>query len=169
MGAAKNGRDYYVLIAPLFYYELLAHLFYHALIVYLFYYHVSLRLHLMWNLVIEKEIDKSTQNRMVRRRIQLNPSTNGSFFRRLLLLLMLLLLLKQQCHLTEGCCRAWYNGEWARHDHVPYVSGRSPDSFYDSEEEPLFIGGKSIFALCDGGRAPAFFFDSEEEPLFHWG
>ena len=45
--------------------------------------------------------------------------------------------------------RAWYDGddgEWLEHDHVPYVSGGLPASFLDSEEEPLFVGGRSIFA-----------------------
>ena len=64
--------------------------------------------------------------------------------------------------------RLWYEEEWAQHDHVPYVSGGLPDSFMDSEEEPLWVGGKCIFALC-GGETPASLFDVEEEPLWVGG
>ena len=63
--------------------------------------------------------------------------------------------------------RAYYDGEW-EDDFIPYVSGGLPESFFDSEEEPLMIGGQSIFALGAGGGAPAFF-DLEDEPLFIGG
>ena len=65
--------------------------------------------------------------------------------------------------------RALYDEGWAEHDHVLYVSGGLPASSFDSEEEPLFIGGKSIFALCIDGGASTFFLDSEEEPLLIGG
>ena len=43
----------------------------------------------------------------------------------------------------------WYDGEvveWFSHVHLPFVCGGWPASFIDSEEEPLFVGGRSIFA-----------------------
>ena len=64
--------------------------------------------------------------------------------------------------------RPWYDGEWERHDHMPYVSGGATASFMDSEE-PLFVGGKSIFALCVGGGTPTSLFDLEGEPLLIGG
>ena len=64
--------------------------------------------------------------------------------------------------------RAYYDGEWGD-DFVPYVSGGLPASFFDSEEEPLMIGGKSIFVMHDGGGAPDFFLDVEDEPLLIGG
>ena len=67
--------------------------------------------------------------------------------------------------------RAYYDGEWEDEEDnfVPYVSGGLPESFFDSEEEPLMIGGMSIFVLHDGEGAPDFFFDVEDEPLFIGG
>ena len=57
---------------------------------------------------------------------------------------------------TEGLCRTaidlclvFYVG-----DKVFSFSGGLPAFFFDSEEEPLFIGGRSIFAPCVGGGAP---------------
>ena len=38
--------------------------------------------------------------------------------------------------------RAWYDGEWARYDHVPCVSGGALASFFDLQEEPLLNGIK---------------------------
>lgn len=71
-------------------------------------------------------------------------------------------------NLEDRELRAYCDGQWGD-DVVPYVSGGLPASFVDLEEEPLMIGGKSIFALPVGGGAPAFFFDSEEEPMFIGG
>ena len=67
--------------------------------------------------------------------------------------------------------RAWYEAEWARHDyvHMSYISGGVPASFMESEEEPLFMGGKSIFALCVSGGTPASLFKLEGEPLLIGG
>ena len=42
---------------------------------------------------------------------------------------------------------------------------RGSRSFVDLVEDSLFVGGKSIFALCASGGTPASSLDTEEEPL----
>ena len=63
----------------------------------------------------------------------------------------------------------WYDEEWIQYPYMTYVRERLPASLFDLEEEPLVIGGRSIFAPCVAAGAPASLFDCDEGPLLIGG